>query len=406
MTRVLFVIPYMNEGGAQRALSNIQLHLPEGWQINTIINSETDTMFPIRGSIVRLIEKNNFKASSLAAQINVFLKRIRCISGQRKRNRYNACISFVDSANFSNIISSGLERRTGTKTIISVRTSISEAALKMPQYRYIVKPISRLLYRKADLVVSVSEELKKELIEYYGIRPEKIVTINNGFDIGEIRKLSEEDIPESVEHMIGRKRIVLTAGRLNSAKNQWHLIRAFKSVKDVVPESLLIIAGSGELESYLKEITKKLHLEKDVVFLGFEANVYRFMHRADVFVLPSAFEGFPNALVEALCSGAPCVASDFRTGAREILAPELLFVDRSINEVTECEYGLLSPACSGKRYRGNEPLEMAEIELAKAISCMLTDSNLNGKYRQKSIERSKFYDINHEINKWIDVIEG
>ncbi len=402
--KVLFVIPYMHEGGAQRALSNIQTHLADRFEMDTLVNSELNRAYPNAGKVISLNIDRKAKTSSPFFQFAAFVKRICRLRELKRSGRYSVCVSFVDSANIANIIT----RRCGgatVKTIISVRTSISRDALKLPQYRFIVRPLAKIMYKKADLVVSVSEELRHELIRDLTLNDKQVISIINGFDTEELKKQSEEDIDDSVKKKVANKKVVFTAGRLNLAKNQWHLIRAFSEVVKAIPDAVLVIAGSGELEEYLKDVVNSLNINENVIFLGFEKNVYRYLRISDVFMLPSGFEGFPNSLGEALCLGVPCIATDFRTGAREILAPELLFDGHEITKVAECTYGLLSPKCSGIRYRGNEPLERSETELANAMMRMLSDRELNNRYRIKSIERAEDLDICGVIDKWSKAIK-
>ena len=405
-TKLLFIIPFMHEGGAQRALSNLQVNLPDGYDSDTILNSEANRAYPNSGIVVDLHSERIPGIVKGLSQGIMFIKRTAMIKKMLKTNRYKASISFVDSANIANIFATGNRKDQDIKTIVSIRTSLKEAAKRLPQYRYVVCPLARLLYKKADLVVAVSDELREELIDEYGFCKDKVISIPNGFDMDEIRRLSEEVIDGDIEDMIRGKKVVFTAGRLSEAKNQWHLIRAFSKVKATVPDSVLIIAGTGELGGYLKNLADGLKLGSDVIFLGFEANVYKYMKKSDAFVLPSGFEGFPNALGEALCAGAPCVATDFKTGAREIIAPYKLYDTSAIDCATECEYGILTPVCSGRMYGPDEPLEHGEMEMAEAIIKMISDNGTNDRYRAKSIERGRDFDITNTVKKWIEAIEA
>ena len=93
--------------------------------------------------------------------------------------------------------------------------------------------------------------------------------------------------------------------------------------------------GEGELESYLKRLINKLNLQDNILMLGHSKNVYKYLKSSDLYVFPSIFEGFPNALAEAICMGLPCIATDFKTGAREIIAPTLLGKKEKIVEQGE-----------------------------------------------------------------------
>lgn len=404
-SRVLFVIPNMDLGGAQRALSNIQLHFPEDWEIDTLVNTEKGGKFPLRGRVISLHLDNANCRFTWLFQIEAFVRRVKNLRSLRNQNCYKACISLIDSANFANIISTFRRKTDESKTIISVRTSLVEAAKRKYLYKFVVIPVAKILYERADIIVAVSEELKDELIDKLGIDPGRVVAITNGFDLKELERLSMENLDKDISEQIYGRKVLFTSGRLSIPKNQWHLIRAFSIVKKEIPDAMLIIAGTGDLEEYLRDLAVKMDLEDDVLLIGYERNVYRYIYNADVFVFPSGYEGFPNALAEAVCIGAPCVSTDFATGAREILAPEMMKNSSRISKVTESKYGILTPTCSGKMYSASDPIEPAEVELAKALIRMITKRDLNENYRKMSIVRREGLDIQTVVEKWVNVIE-
>ncbi len=399
--KLLFVIPYLYAGGAQSLLYNIESHFPDAWEIETLVNSEYKKAYELKGKIHSLGIDETPRTASVSFQFGVFVKRIKKLRELKKTGGYVACISLVDSANIANILSGGR----WCKTVISVVTSLGEIS-RLPQYRFIVNPLARLFYNKADKVIAVSEELKSELIRDYGISDSKIVAIPLGCDMHSIERSKLERLEESVNKRLKEKKIICNVGRLSYPKGQWHLIRAFKHVLEVVPDSMLIIVGDGEKREYLESVIDQLTITDNVLLLGRVDSVYKYINVSDAFVFPSLLEGFPNALAEALCVGVPCIAADFRTGARELLAPERLFDSDTIVNVTECEYGILTPRCSGIEYKGNEPLEEAEEELAKAMIMMITDSDINRKYREKSDIRARDLDIYRMVEKWVKVVEN
>ena len=396
--KVLFVIPYMHEGGSQRALSNIQMNFPDDWTIETLVNSEINKKFDFKGKIYTLGITGEPRTESVLFQIRAFVKRISKLRKLKKTGGYDACISFSDSANVANILSGNRY----CKTIITVMTSLNEVK-RISNYKFIVIPLAKLLYNKADCVVAVSEELKQELGLCYGISSSKLVAITTGYELSAISIKKDECIDENIASIIAGKKVVCNVGRLSFPKGQWHLIRAFAKVKETIPDSVLLIAGDGELKEYLTDLIENLGLIGSVILLGHTDNVYKYVNVADVFVFPSLFEGFPNALAEAICVGTPCVATDFRTGVRELLAPELMFQDVHIDSVQECEYGILSPLCSDTMHIGMEPLEYSEEKLAEAIVMMMKSEN-SMKYQVKSLEKRSLLDIRFTVSKWINLI--
>jgi glycosyltransferase involved in cell wall biosynthesis len=108
-------------------------------------------------------------------------------------------------------------------------------------------------------------------------------------------------------------------GRLNEQKDFPTLIRAFKIVYEKSKNARLIILGEGSEREHLMHLIKELGLVDIVSLPGFLQNPFSYMHRSQVFVLPSIHEGFGNVLVEAMACGCPVVSTDCPSGPREIL---------------------------------------------------------------------------------------
>lgn len=400
MKKVLFVIPYLVEGGTERALSNITTFFPSDWQIDILVNDKKNAAYPFRGNIIELGFKGEPRTGSVLFQAKVFFKRTRRLKQLKKSGGYQACISFLDSANVANILSG----KSFCKVIVSVRNSLVQQG-KLPQYKYVVNPLVRLFYNYADKVIAVSKGVELELQENFGLRSDRLFTIENGYDFSVIDKQRQEMLSEQEINLFKGKKIITTTGRLTNQKGQWHLIRAFSEVVKRAPDTLLVIIGSGELEDYLKDMSKAYGLEKNIYFTGHAPNPYKYLWCTDIFVLTSLYEGFPNALAEAVCMGLPCIATDFRTGARELLAPDMDLLGEEVECVTEAQYGILTPVCSGKRYKDiQEPLEKAECFLTDAVYSLLADENKQALYQEKSRQRSEDLKIEAAINKWLNVI--
>jgi glycosyltransferase involved in cell wall biosynthesis len=116
----------------------------------------------------------------------------------------------------------------------------------------------------------------------------------------------------------GAPPVVLGVGRLSKQKDFPLLLRAFAEVRRV-REARLLILGEGEERSSLATMIEALGLDADAALPGFVQNPFAYMARAAVFVLSSAWEGSPGALIQALACGAPVVATDCESGPREIL---------------------------------------------------------------------------------------
>ena len=388
--RILFVIPTLTNGGAERAMSNITTHLPVNVEADLLVNSISEEDYPTDANILSLGMKPVIN-KSIGYQVVVAIRRIRMLRQLKKRGNYDACISLMDSANICNILTGNRY----CKVIVSVRVYLSNTRNQV--YKHIVIPLVKLLYNRADNVVAVSKGIGDDLIHHYGIKRNKVSVITNGYDVPKIRE-------ECISKRLKEETAVFTyiaMGRYNYQKGQWHLIRAFRRVIDVVGGNVqLIILGQGEMKEYLQTIIRGNNLESNVTLMPYSTKPFEFLSQCDAFVMPSLFEGYSNALCEALICGLPCVACDFKTSAREILAPETDYKYQMMEGVEKVKYGYLVPVCSGKLYEGNEPLEAAELCLAEAmIRCYEERERVI-----ESISDYTSYDIKEKVYQYVNLV--
>jgi glycosyltransferase involved in cell wall biosynthesis len=133
-----------------------------------------------------------------------------------------------------------------------------------------------------------------------------------------------------------------TVGRLAETKGQRILLEAFAKVYEKYPKSWLVIAGKGRLESELRAFAIELNIHERVLFLGYRTDIPAVLRACDVFVLPSIAEGLPGALLEAMATGIPVIASRVG-GVPEILSsPSLgmMVSPSSLDELTTAMEGL------------------------------------------------------------------
>jgi len=170
--------------------------------------------------------------------------------------------------------------------------------------------VNAVTYPTIDTMVFNSESTDKSLRRYE--RPLLYRTdctmVHNGIDFTRIAAGQErDDLPQLPA---GPK--VVTAARLVKVKNLETLVWAMKSVLDEVPNAQLIIIGDGPKRQGLVELSESLGIDDKVTFLGYleREQVYGTITKCDLFTVPSLYEGFCNAAVEAMACGLPVVASD------------------------------------------------------------------------------------------------
>ena len=212
----------------------------------------------------------------------------------------------------------------GAKLLLREATTPSAFILQESSHPRFWTWAYRHLYKRADRIICLSDAMLSELVERFGLPRAKLVRIYNPVDAESVRRLAiEARNPYSGEgpHLV-------TAGRLQRPKGLDVLLDAMPQVMEELPNAKLAVLGEGPLEPELKNQARMLGVAQAVTFLGFQQNPWPYMKHADLFVLPSRFEGLPNALLEALVLGKAVIASDCPGGVREIQAsfPNVLLV--------------------------------------------------------------------------------
>ncbi len=402
--RIALVVNSLSNGGAERAVSNLSLHLSEQYDIDLIVNDLEHLDYPYRGHIISLGLAAGQNRMGTGYQILALVRRTVCLRKLRKTQKYEAVLSFSEMTNLANVLSRG---ETG-KTIISCHTSPNKSSGGGWKYRAITKYIIPFCFRRADWTVSCSKEISDELISDHHLPRSKSKVIYNGVDIIKILSQAEETIPEEDNFLkkIGEEHILLTVGRLVRQKGQTHLIRAVKKLRSEGLNVKLLILGEGEQRAELEDLVEFLGL-KDAVFLpGFVKNPFFYMARADAVVFPSLYEGFSYAIAETLACHAPCISTDHTSGAREILAPDSNYKEKVTDRSEKTAFGILVPVCRDQRERIREECSKEERILADAIRELITDAELMNFYRNAAARRAKQLSIQAVCRQWSDLIEG
>jgi glycosyltransferase involved in cell wall biosynthesis len=227
-----------------------------------------------------------------------------------------ALLSALTRANVVAVVAKLLSGE-ATRIVVSERNHLSLAAANADR-RFVNRgDLARHFYPLADACVGVSEGVADDLSELIGLSREKIVAVKNPVVTAELASRAAEPV-DHPWFEAGAPPVVLAAGRLTAQKDYPTLLRAVDLVRRTRPIRLLILGSGPERES-LTALADALQLDDLVEFHGFAENPYAFMARASVFVLASAWEGSPNALVEAMACGCPVVSTDCPSGPAEIL---------------------------------------------------------------------------------------
>lgn len=207
------------------------------------------------------------------------------------------------------------------KPIPRVSVAVGDPSRDLKQlhsrFAFLKRHLLRRAYRSADRVVGVSEGVRQGLIDFYGLPASKVVVCPNLFDIDQI----DMDAMQPFDQYDADRFEIVSVGRLSSEKGHFHLVQAIEQLAktDRLAQVRLWLVGNGPLETDLREYVSQHGLEDYVRFAGYQANPLPFIKHAQLFCLPSLYEGMPNALVEAMVCGTPVISSDCPSGPREIL---------------------------------------------------------------------------------------
>lgn len=326
MIKVLFFIPGLSEGGAEKVLCNL-------------VNNMDQSKFDITVQTVYKFEPKKYLADGIK-----YKSIIKCktqIGRKIMDYWYRFCTEF--KLTYPLYIKDNYDIEVAylecgaTKAMAA---STNKRALKLAWVHCDLKrkgvtaeKIGKY-YSKYDKVVCVSKDVKKSFDEIYGLYAESVV-LYNIIDEDEIfKKASAETVKWG--NKPGQKKL-LAVGRLTKQKNFEYLIYTCGKLWDSGYQFQLKILGEGPERANLDQQIKRLHLEDQVELKGFTSNPYPWMKAADMIVCSSRYEGISTVVQEALILGKPVVTTPC-TGMEELLG--------------ESEFGVIAEASDDGLYRG------------------------------------------------------
>lgn len=309
---ILFLIPSLRGGGAERVIVTLLRHLDRTRFILTL------AVVDLRDAVYRDDLPQDVELIDLGcSRVRYALPKIAKLIWKR---RPEVVFSTLGHLNLALAIIRPLlpneVRYVARETCIISATLRGYALSSLWGWAY------RQFYRRFDTVVCQSRYMRDDLIGNFSFPAKRAVVIHNPADSDRIRRLAAErvstgmtleaggDDAEPVTHLVA-------AGRMVSVKGFDLLIEALALCGD--PRLRLILLGEGPMREELEALTASKGVAGQVRFAGFQKNPYPFFAQADAFVLSSRFEGFPNVVLEALACGTPVIATPAPGGVREIL---------------------------------------------------------------------------------------
>ena len=209
-------------------------------------------------------------------------------------------------------------RKAGTPVVVHTVHGIHYLHYRNPAACRAFILLERRLSRTTDAVIFVSVADMERAARLRLACPPKARLIRNGVPPVETGRLRE---PAAVRAELGAtdRPLVVAISRLHRQKGVSHLLRAVPFVRREVPQARFVVAGGGPLTERLGDLVGDLKLEDSVALLGERRDALDILAAADLFVLPSLWEGLPYVLVEAAALGKPIVATDI-DGIREVIS--------------------------------------------------------------------------------------
>ncbi|MGV0923095.1 glycosyltransferase [Empedobacter tilapiae] len=296
MKTILFILPDLNQGGAERVIA-------------TLCNELDRTKFCPK---LVLFKKEGYYLNHLKSDVEILelnISRIRysifkIIPLIRKMK---PDIVFTGWGEISAFLSPLIPFFSKTKFITRETNVVSKHVTRKEIlffYRF---------YNNFHQIIAQSDDMKNDLITHFKIKPQKINKINNPVDFDLINQLKEEI--DNVDYDTSYKNI-LAIGNLSPRKGYDLLLNVMKELK--TEKIKLTILGDGAFREELLQQKKQLELA-NVNFLGRISNPFVYLKEADLFILSSRYEGFPNVLLEAGACGTYSLANNAPGGINEII---------------------------------------------------------------------------------------
>ena len=298
---IIFILPDLETGGAERIVTTIANHVPrEKFEPKIMLLRKEGGYLQFLKEDVEIID---LKTLRIRNGLKPILSEIR----KRKPD-----IVFSGFGEVNAYLSMFLKFFPKTK-FIARETNVVSKHVTRREIRFFYK-----FYNNYDKIICQSDDMMNDLIDNFSIKKEKLVKINNPVDFDFIEeKLVVSEKPESFKE--GFKNVV-AIGNLSARKGFDNLLKVFEHLKN--EKILLHILGDGRDKELLHQMKANLGLE-NIIFHGQQKNPYQFLEFADLFILSSRYEGFPNVLLEAGACGIYALANNCPGGIQQIIQPKI-----------------------------------------------------------------------------------
>ena len=287
--KILQVIPYFCFGGAEIMCENLTYALQkQGHEVVVV------SLYAERTPISERMEQSGVKILYLDKKLGLDLTMVPKLAKIMKQERPEVVHTHLDVIKYAVAAAKLSGIRRCVHTVHSVAHKEAEGRIQ--------KLVNSIYYKFGwSVPIALSAEVQDTIIDFYGLKKENVPVIYNGVDLTKCMVKESYALHAPVK--------ILHIGRFDTPKNHGGLLRAFKNLLEVYPDCQLELVGDGDLRPQIERQIDELNLQNQVVLHGMQSNVYPYLQEADLFVLPSTYEGNPMTIIEAMGTGLPIVAT-------------------------------------------------------------------------------------------------
>jgi glycosyltransferase involved in cell wall biosynthesis len=357
--RIAFVIPNLGPGGAERVASLLCNDLAGQGQEVTLLTFEeegAEPFFPLHAAIgVRRLAASDF-SGAMTKRLSTNIARLLRLKMALKELRTDAVVAFMTEANVLALLAS---RGLSLPVVISERNQPDRPGLGRMH-----KLARRLTYPLASAIVVQTQDIADWVESRFRV-PVHVIP----------NPVAQE--PTSDENAPAREPLIVSVGRLTQQKGFDVLIESFAALAEKHRDWRLTIYGEGPQRAWLTQLAEARGMGQKVSLPGITKDIPGALRRASLFVSASRYEGYPNALVEALAAGLPIIATDCPGASAEILADGLK--------------GMLVPPDNA-------------AALANSLDQMISSREMRAAYAGRTAEAVAALDLRSIGQRWLDLL--
>lgn len=298
--KLLIFTPTLECGGSENYVSLLCNNIDKNrFDVTLVVLNNAHPFYTIDTSMIEVIDL-------AVKRVRNSLFRIKKIVQQKQPD------IILSSANHLNLLFAMYRWMFPKKILIVAReSSIVSINSRHAQFPALYKQLVKRFYSRIDHIICQSLYMQQDLVSNFNISQNKTVVIHNP-----VKEITVGDIKPGAIQGSSKKYKFITVGRLSTEKGNDRLIRSVAQLS--IPFQYDII-GEGSQRAALQDIINSLQLQDKVFLRGEKINPYLHMDDADLFLLGSYYEGFPNVVIEAGSLGIPVIAFDVPGGTREII---------------------------------------------------------------------------------------